>query len=85
MYGWSEAEALTTNVRDRIPADRRDDALAKLQQLSLGDILEPFHTQRLTKQGTLVEVSIVSTALHDESGRMYAISTTERAEKRAGK
>ncbi|MDA3926807.1 MAG: PAS domain-containing protein [Kiritimatiellae bacterium] len=78
MYGWSEAEALTMNVRDRIPEALRKDALAKLIQLGQVEILEPYRTERLTKKGAIVKVSIVSTALLDETGEMYAVATTER-------
>ena len=80
MYGWSEAEALAMHVHDRIPPDQRDGALDRLRQLSHAKILEPYRTQRLTKSGVPVEVSIISTALHDEAGKIYAIATTERAE-----
>jgi two-component system, chemotaxis family, CheB/CheR fusion protein len=79
LYGWSEAEALEMNLRDRIPKGRREDTLKKLQQLSQGDILEPYLTQRVTKDGSLLEVSIISSALVNESGQFYAIATTERA------
>ena len=79
MYGWSETEALAMNVRDRIPESLRKDALAKVHQLSVAEILEPHLTQRITKNGSTVEVSIISTALVNEAGQMYAIATTERA------
>jgi two-component system CheB/CheR fusion protein len=79
MYGWMESEALLMNVRDLIPENLRDKALAMVHQLSLADILEPYHTQRIAKDGTVVEISMVSTALLNETGNMYAISTTERA------
>jgi two-component system CheB/CheR fusion protein len=78
MYGWSEAEALLMNVRDRIPQGLREKALATLHQLSQAEVLEPYRTQRITKDGSIVEVSIVSTALVNEAGQMYAIATTER-------
>ncbi|MBW8368983.1 MAG: PAS domain-containing protein [Arenimonas sp.] len=78
MYGWSEAEALAMNVRQRIPEPLRDAALATLRQLSQSEILEPYRTQRLDKQGKVMTVSIISTALLDASGEMYAIATTER-------
>ena len=78
MYGWSEAEALAMNAQDRIPEGLRTGALATLTQLSQAKILNPYETQRLTKSGALLEVSIVSTALVDETGLMYAIATTER-------
>ncbi len=79
MYGWSEAEALVMNVRDRIPQGLREEALARIHQLSQAEILEPYLTQRIAKDGTIVEVSMVSTALVNEAGQMYAIATTERA------
>ena len=78
MYGWSEAEALTMNVRDRIPEGLREEALAKVHQLSQAEILESYHTKRITKDGSIVEVSMVSTDLVNEAGQMYAIATTER-------
>ena len=79
LYGWSEAEALTMNVCDRIPRELRENALAKLHQLSQADTLTPYHTQRLTKTGAVIDVTITSTALINEHGQVHAISTTERA------
>ncbi|WP_114968097.1 chemotaxis protein CheB [Rhodoferax ferrireducens] len=78
MYGWTEAEALGMNVRDRIPPALREQALARVHQLGQAEILEPYRTQRITKDGALVEVWLTSTALVNESGQMYAIATTER-------
>jgi len=78
MYGWSEPEALAMRVRDRIPQELREGALERLRQLSRAKILEPSRTRRLTKSGATVEVSIISTALLDEAGKIYAIATTER-------
>ena len=78
LYGWSEAEALQQNVRDRIPESGREAALATLAQLSRAETLEAYRTQRLTKTGQIVEVSIISTALIDEAGQVYAVATTER-------
>ena len=70
MYGWSEDEALAMNVRDRIPPGLREGALETLRHLSLAEILEPYRTQRLTKAGARLDVSIISTALLNESGEM---------------
>jgi len=78
MYGWSEAEALTMNVRDRVPEELREKTLANVHQLSRAEILEPYRTKRIAKDGSVVEVWITSTALVNEAGLMYAIATTER-------
>jgi two-component system CheB/CheR fusion protein len=79
MYGWSEAEALMMNIRDRIPEELRKEALAKVLQLSRAKILKPYRTQRVTNNGTVLEVWMTSTALVNEAGQTYAIATTERA------
>ncbi len=78
MFGWSEAEALEMNARDFIPVVLRDEALDRVYQLSRAEILEPYQTQRIARDGSIVEVSVISTALVNEAGEMYAIATTER-------
>jgi two-component system CheB/CheR fusion protein len=79
LYGWSEVEALKMNVNQRIPEGLREGALSTLTQLSQAKILQAYTTQRLAKDGSVLQVSIISTALIDEAGKMYAIATTERA------
>ena len=78
MYGWSEAEALAMNASDRIPEPLRMDALTRIHSLSRFDVLEPFCTERFTKDGAVVEVWLTASALVNEAGQMYAIATTER-------
>ena len=78
MYGWTEAEALTMNVRDLIPEGQREKALAKVRRLAEADVLKPYRAQRLTKAGAIVDVFLTATALVDESGVPYAIAMTER-------
>jgi two-component system CheB/CheR fusion protein len=78
LYGWSEAEALGMNVRDRVPEGLREAALADVLKLCRAEILEPYRTQRIAKDGTVVEVWMTATALVNETGRRYAIATTER-------
>jgi two-component system CheB/CheR fusion protein len=78
MYGWNEAEALEMNVRDRIPEQLREEALAQVSQLSTAETLTPYATQRLAKDGSIHSVSIISTALINEAGQRYGIATTER-------
>ncbi|WP_245213681.1 chemotaxis protein CheB [Rhodoferax sp. AJA081-3] len=78
LYGWSEDEALKINVRERIPKDNYKHERDRVHQLSQAETLEPYATQRLTKDGQVVEVSLTSTALVNAEGLMYAIATTER-------
>jgi two-component system CheB/CheR fusion protein len=78
LYGWSESEALGMNIRDLIPEGLREEVLAVVRRLSQAEALEPYRTQRIAKDGAVVEVWITATSLMDEAGRMYAVSTTER-------
>ncbi len=80
IYGWSEAEALTMNIRDLTPEVLREDALTTVQKLSQPGILKPYLTQRIAKNGAIVEVRVTATALMDKAGAIYAIATTERTE-----
>ena len=78
MYGWSEAEALAMNIRECILESNRKGELTRVQQLSRAEVLEPIRTPRLTKNGQIIKVLLIATALVNEGGEMYAISTTER-------
>ncbi len=66
------------NMRDRIPQGQREDVVAKVRDLSVAEILEPYHTQRITKDGVVLEVWMTASALVNEAGQIYAIATTER-------
>jgi two-component system CheB/CheR fusion protein len=78
MYGWSEAEALAMNVRDLIPEERREEALAVLHRQIHAEVMTPYLMPRIAKGGLTVEVWLTATALVDGSGAVYAIATTER-------
>ena len=78
MYGWTEAEALEMNVRDRMPQDLRGEAMTTLRHLACEGALTPHDTRRTTKSGDVLNVRVVATALTRGDGQLYAIATTER-------
>ena len=78
LYGWSESEGLHMNIRELIPEGLREEEFERIRQLSRKDKLEPYRTQRIAKDGAVVEVWLTATALFNETGQQYAISTTER-------
>jgi two-component system CheB/CheR fusion protein len=78
MYGWSEVEALSMNIRDLIPEGQQEASLTMVKQLARAEVLEPYHTERIAKDGQIVEVWLTATALLSEAGETYAIATTER-------
>ncbi|AKB23136.1 Chemotaxis protein methyltransferase CheR [Methanosarcina sp. WH1] len=78
MYGWSEAEALKMNISSLVPASRKEGELDTLKKLSHSESIEPYRTQRLTKDGRIIEVGLTVTSLENDAGEVYAIATTER-------
>ncbi len=78
LYGWSETEALKMNVRDLIPKELQEQALTRDNQISATKTLEPYHTQRITKAGTTVNVWMIATALLNDAREVYAVAATAR-------
>ena len=78
MYGWSEAEALRMHLRDLVPRDKREETELFMRFLAEGRIMHSFETQRLTKDGRVLDVWMTLTALKDKQGKGVTIATTER-------
>lgn len=78
IYGYTEAEALQTNIFQIIPKDKKREALHFFKSIKNGEIIESFETQRLTKEGKTLDVWLTVTPLRDSKGKLRAIATTER-------
>ena len=78
LFGWSEAEALTMNSSDLTPESEREEALAIVRRLNRAEVVAPYRTRRLAKDGSIVAVALTATTLVNEAGQVYAISTIER-------
>ncbi len=78
LYGWTEAEALKLNVQDCIPESLRKDFFLSVYTLSREETPQALRTQRLTKDGKIIDVWVTVSALVNESGQSYAFATTER-------
>jgi two-component system, chemotaxis family, CheB/CheR fusion protein len=78
MYGYPEAEALSMNVRNLVPEPLRPQALRLIEALSRGESAAVLETQRLAKDGRVLDVSLAATVLRDQGGAPLAVATTER-------
>ncbi|WP_292466684.1 chemotaxis protein CheB [Methanolobus sp.] len=78
MYGWSEADALNMNASRMVPEDRIEESLAMMTELVKGDTPEPYQTQRITKDGRVLDVWVIATPLVNEDGEVYSVASTER-------
>lgn len=78
LYGWSETEALELQAKKRIPKELQEKDTLKISELSSSKILQTYKTKRLKKDGSIINIHVVSSALVDSDGNTYAITTTER-------
>ncbi|MDD5224143.1 MAG: PAS domain S-box protein [bacterium] len=78
MYGYSESEALQANIGRLTPPDKEAEQKDFLRRLIAGEEITSFETQRLTKDGRLVDVWMVVTKLVDAAGKVIGIASTER-------
>jgi two-component system CheB/CheR fusion protein len=78
LYGYTEAQALAMNIVDIIPEDRRREAKDFVQRLRRGETVAPFKTQRITKEGRVLDVWLTASLLVDDAGNPKGVATTER-------
>jgi PAS domain S-box-containing protein len=86
MYGYSEEEALGMNIVEIVPEEKRAEANGFIAGIRSGNLVESLETQRLIKDGRVLDVWLTISPLRDEVGNIFAIATTERditARKRA--
>ena len=76
MYGYTETEALEMNVAQVAPPMHKE--IEYLQRIASGEIVESFETQRIAKNGKVLDIWLVVTCLKDDSGIIDSIATTER-------
>lgn len=65
VYGYREVEALQMNIRDTMPDDKRDEALAYVDLLNRGEAVPTFETQRRTKDEGILDVWLTVTVCRD--------------------
>jgi PAS domain S-box-containing protein len=86
LFGFSAAEMIGQPIRKIIPPERQreeDDVLARIRA---GMMVDHFETQRQTKDGRLVDISLTVSPIRDRSGRIIGASKIARevgAEKRS--
>jgi two-component system CheB/CheR fusion protein len=78
LYGYTEAQALAMNIVDIIPKDRCQEAKDFVQRLRRGETVAPCKTQRITKEGRVLDVWLTASLLVDDAGSPKGVATTER-------
>jgi two-component system cell cycle sensor histidine kinase/response regulator CckA len=78
MYGYSEEEALQMNIALLTPPDKKAEQEEFTRRLMAGEAVSSFDTQRVTKDGRILDVWLTVTKLVDDAGKPMGIAFTER-------
>jgi len=78
MYGYSEKEALSTNIERLTAPGRVAEQKAFIRRLIAGEAITSFETQRVTKDGRILDVWMTVTKLMDDTGTPIGLASTER-------
>ncbi len=78
IFGYSSDEMVGTSIMRLIPADRQDEENHILGKIKRGENVEHFETQRQTKDGRLIHVSVTASPIRDASGKVMGVSKVAR-------
>jgi PAS domain S-box-containing protein len=78
LFGFTEAEAVGCSIDIIIPRERRDEERSIIQRLRQGERIEHFDTERLTKSGDRVHISVTISPILDAEGRPIGASKVAR-------
>jgi len=78
IFGYSAEEMKDSPISKLIPADRLNEEKEILARLSNGERVEHFETQRLAKNGKLLDISLTISPIRDHSGIVIGASKIAR-------
>ena len=74
MFGYSAEEMIGQSIRVILPPDRQHEEDHVLARIGAGDRVEHFETQRVGKDGAIIDVSLSISPIRDREGRVVGAS-----------
>jgi PAS domain S-box-containing protein len=78
MFGYAADEAVGRNVTMLLPADRAHEERDILARVGAGESVDHFESQRVAKDGRLIDVSLTISPIRDSAGRVVGASKIAR-------
>lgn len=77
IYGYTEEEAINTNIDVIVPETKQQELKTAINDLKQGKLVRPFETERRNKDGKNLKMLVTMSLLNNEHGKPIAIATTE--------
>ena len=78
IFGYAPGEIIGKPVKLLLPPDLEDEEDEILVRIRKGERIENFETRRRRKDGTIIDVSVTISPVHDEKGRLVGASKVAR-------
>ena len=78
IFGYEPGEIIGQHIFTLIPQEKQDEELVIIGKLRRGERLDHFETQRVTKSGSLIDISLSVSPLRDSRGRLIGASKIVR-------
>jgi diguanylate cyclase (GGDEF)-like protein/PAS domain S-box-containing protein len=78
MYGYTKTEVLGRNLSFLVIPERREEIRALIERVRAGHSVGCFETQRITKEGLVLDVSLSVSVIKDASGQVTGSSAIAR-------
>ena len=85
LFGYSANDIIGQSINTIIPADRLEEEAQILKRLKAGEHIQHYETIRQRKDGSLIEVALTLSPIHNQAGQVIGVSTIAHdiTEKRA--
>ena len=74
LYGYTAAEVIGRPISLLIPLDRPDELPSIMAQLKRGERIDHYETERITKEGRRISVSVTISPIRNSAGRLIGAS-----------
>src|ERR1051325_1392103 len=78
MYGYSAAEAMGMPITLIVPPERQHELPSLFEKMKRGVPLDPIETERVSRSGQRVLISLALSPIYDAAGRVVGVSGIDR-------
>ena len=78
IFGYTDEEMIGQSIMKLIPEERADEEPAIISRIRNGEHVEHFETQRRTKEGVMLDLSLTISPIRNKEGSIIGVSKTAR-------